>query len=104
MKNVYEKEGNVFAGRLQDKYPHLYEQGIWIFGDWDKALIAAGFDPEKMRERGVWDEEKIIDTIRSMHEKHLPLYAAHVMDTMASYSQRHCANSVLGPRPWLPQA
>jgi hypothetical protein len=43
-------------------------------------LRAAGFDPEKMRERGVWDEEKIIHRIRSMHKKHLPLYAAYVMD------------------------
>jgi len=80
VRKVYEKDGQVFAGHLQDKYAHLYEQGIWIFGDWDKALRAAGFDPEKMRERGVWDEEKIIDTIRSMHEKHLPLYAKYAMD------------------------
>jgi hypothetical protein len=69
MKNVYEKDGKVFAGHLQAKCKHLYEQGIWIFGDWDKALRAAGFDPEKMRERGVWDEEKIIEKIRAMHKK-----------------------------------
>jgi hypothetical protein len=80
VKKVYEKDGNVFAGYLQDDYAHLCEQGIWIFGDWDKALHAAGFDPEKMRERGVWDEEKIIDTICAMHKRHLPLYAAYVMD------------------------
>ena len=42
VKRVYEKDGNVFAGHLQDKYPHLYEQGIWIFGDWDKALHGSG--------------------------------------------------------------
>jgi hypothetical protein len=33
----------VFAGHLQHNYPYLYEQGVWIFGDWDKALHAAGF-------------------------------------------------------------
>jgi hypothetical protein len=27
-KKVYENGGNVFAGHLQEKYPHLYEQGI----------------------------------------------------------------------------
>jgi len=70
----------VTPGHLQDEYPHLYEQGIWIFGDWDKALHAAGFDPEKMRKRSLWDEEKIIETIRAMHKKHLPLYAAYVID------------------------
>jgi hypothetical protein len=83
VKRVYENDGNVFAGYLQDNYGHLYEQGIWIFGDWDKALRAAGFDPEKMRERGVWDEEKIIDIVCAMHKRHLPLYAAYVMDNHA---------------------
>jgi hypothetical protein len=80
VKKVYKRDGKVFAKYLQDNYPHLYNQGVWIFGDWDKALLAAGFDPEKMRERGVWDEKKIIETIRTMHKKHLPLYAAYVMD------------------------
>jgi hypothetical protein len=68
IRKLYEKDGKVFAGHLQDEYPYLYQQGVWIFGDWDKALHAAGFDPEKMRERGVWDEEKIIETIRTMHK------------------------------------
>jgi hypothetical protein len=80
IKKVYKKNGNVFAGHLQAEYPPLYEQGTWIFGDWDKALQAAGFDPAKMRERSLWDEEKINDTIRSLHKKHLPLYAKYVMD------------------------
>src|SRR5262249_22803910 len=80
VKNVYEKDGKIFAGYLQDNYKHLYEQGIWIFGDWDKALYAAGFDPEKMRERGIWHKKKIIEKIRAMHKKQLPLYAKYVMD------------------------
>ena len=33
MREVYESEGNVFAGYLQDMYPHQYEQGVWIFTD-----------------------------------------------------------------------
>jgi hypothetical protein len=77
IRKLYGSDHNVLAGYLQDKYGHLYEQGVWIFGDWDKALCAAGFDPDTMRERSLWDEEKIIDTIRSMHKKHLPLYAAY---------------------------
>src|SRR5437016_5772943 len=80
VKNVYKKDAKVFAGHLQDNYAHLYEQGIWIFGDWDKALLAAGFDPETMRKLSIWDEEKIIMKIRAMHEKDLPLYAKYAMD------------------------
>jgi hypothetical protein len=47
VKGIYEKDGNVFAGHLQDKYGHLYEQGVWIFGDWDRALRAAGLTRKK---------------------------------------------------------
>src|SRR5215467_16316453 len=49
VKKVYKRDGKIFARYLQNKYKHLYEQGIWIFGDWDKALRAAGFDAKKMR-------------------------------------------------------
>ena len=44
-------------------------------------MHSAGFDPEKMQERSLWDEEKIIETLRAMHKKRLPLYAAYVMDS-----------------------
>src|SRR5262245_6064296 len=36
--------------------------------------------PEKMRERGLWEEETIIERIRAMQKKHLPLYAKYVMN------------------------
>jgi hypothetical protein len=76
VKKVFKRDGKVFAGHLQAKHKHLYEQGIWIFGDWDKALLAAGFDPEKMRKRSIWDEKKIISKIRTMHGICLPLSGA----------------------------
>jgi len=60
VKKIHKQGESVFAGDLQDKYPHLYRQGVWIFGDWDKALRAAGFDPERMRIRRFWDQETII--------------------------------------------
>jgi hypothetical protein len=43
MKKTHKQHGQVFAGYLQDNLPHLYSQGVWLFGDWDKALRAAGF-------------------------------------------------------------
>jgi hypothetical protein len=79
IKEVYKRDGNVFARRLQNKYPHLYTQGTWLFGDWDKALRAAGFDPETMRMRRFWDREKIINEVRRMRKQKLPLYARYVM-------------------------
>jgi len=66
-------------GDLQDRYPYLYNQGVWIFGDWDNALRAAGFDPESMRLRTFWDQDRVIKEIRGMRDKNLPLYASYVM-------------------------
>ena len=60
LKAVYKKTGNIHAGYLQHEYPHIYLQGVWIFGDWDKALRAAGFSPEKMRKRRSWMTIKLV--------------------------------------------
>jgi hypothetical protein len=82
----------VFARHLQDKYGHLYEQGVWIFGDWDKALLAAGFDLKKMRLRGLWDQDKVIKEILGMRDRNLPLYAIYVMKQhrdLFSRARRH---------------
>jgi len=79
IKKVYKRDEQVFAGFLQEKHQQLYHQGIWLFGDWDKALRAAGFDSEQMRLRSFWDEEKVILGIRALRKQNLPLYAKHVM-------------------------
>jgi hypothetical protein len=79
IKKVYKRDGNVFAKRLQKKHPHLYTQGVWIFGDWDNALRAAELDPERMRLHTSRDREKIITAIRTMRKQNLPLYAKYVM-------------------------
>jgi hypothetical protein len=68
MKKVYKRDEQVFAGFLQEKHQQLYHQGIWLFGDWDKALRAAGFDPEQMRLRRFWDKEKIINELQRMRK------------------------------------
>jgi hypothetical protein len=78
IKKVYERDGNVFAKRLQNKYPHLYTQGVWLFGNWDKALRAVGLDPEQTRLRSSWNREKSITAIRTLRKQNLPLYASYV--------------------------
>ena len=79
IKEVYKRDNQVFAGFLQEKHQQLYHQGTWLFGDWDKALRAAGFDPEQMRLRNFWDREKVILGICSLRKQNLPLYANYVM-------------------------
>ena len=79
VKELHKQGESVFAGDLQDKYPYLYDQGEWIFGDWDKALGAAGFDPDKMRLQGSWDRQKIIKKLLDMKDRNLPLYARYML-------------------------
>jgi hypothetical protein len=96
IKKVYKRDLNITAGYLQQKYPHLYHQGVWIFGDWDKALRAAGFDPQRMRIRRSWDEETIIRGIRRMRKRNLPLYAKYVKKNHRSFPQSAAALRILG--------
>ena len=79
IKKLRERGESVFAGDLQDKHPYLYNQGVWIFGDWDRALLAAGFDPKRMRLRTFWDQDRIIREIRGMRDQNLPLYPHYIM-------------------------
>jgi hypothetical protein len=79
IKKIHSRGESVFAGDLQDKQPYLYQQGLWIFGDWDKALRAAGFDPEKMRRRRSWDKDRIVTELQRMRKQNMPLYAHYVM-------------------------
>jgi hypothetical protein len=79
VKKLHKQGESVFAGDLQDNHPYLYNQGVWIFGDWDKALRAAGFDPKRMRLRTFWDQDRIIREIRGMRDQNLPLYPHYVM-------------------------
>jgi hypothetical protein len=78
IKKVHKRERDVTARYLQKKHPHLYRQGVWIFGDWDKALRAAGFNPERARIRQNWDEESLIESIRRLRQRSLPLYASYI--------------------------
>jgi len=79
IRNIHKRGESVFARDLQTKRRPLYHQGIWIFGDWDKALRAAGFVPEKMRRRRYWDKDSISNEVRRMRKQNLPLYARYVM-------------------------
>ena len=76
---VFRREGDVFAGCLQHRHPHLYEQGVWLFGNWNNALRAAGFIPEQARLHTSEDRETIIRYIRKMRQDNVPLYAKYVI-------------------------
>ena len=80
IKQVYTRDRDITQKYLRREHPHLYDQGVWIFGDWDKALRAAGFDPELTRIRSSADEERIVNEIRAMRRAHLPLNAHYCIE------------------------
>jgi hypothetical protein len=84
IKRIYRKHGDVSPKYLQAKHRPIYDQGRWIFGDFDKALGAAGFDPAKIRTRIHWDKNRIIAGVRRLRERKLPLSASYVRKNHAN--------------------
>lgn len=78
IRKVYQTTGNVFAGYLQKHHAHIYNLGVWLYGDWDKALCAAGFDPETTRQTHLWDREKVIERIIQLRRQTFPLSAVYI--------------------------
>jgi hypothetical protein len=79
IKRIYKRNNGVSAGLLQKSHPYLYNQGVWIFGDADEGLRAAGFDPETTRLRSFWKDERLNREIQRLRQQKLPLYGRYVM-------------------------
>lgn len=39
IKRIHKRDGQVSSGYIQCKYPHIYNQGLWIFGDWIQGCL-----------------------------------------------------------------
>jgi hypothetical protein len=75
IKAAYKRDRNLTTKGLQLTCPALYHQGVWIFGSWDTALRAAGFKPERVRRQKRRDTETLLQEIRGLRARNLPLYA-----------------------------
>ena len=85
MKAVYRKHGNVYPGFLQKHYRNLYDEGLWLNGnDWDAALRLLGFTPERMRLRTYWQNKRVLNEIRLLRDKGVPLYPKYVIKHYAA--------------------
>lgn len=90
LKDVYRRTGNVFARELQRNDSHIYTQGVWLYGDWNKALCAAGFNPERMRKRLRWSADETIAKIHVLHKNQKPLYAGFMMKNHGAVFHAGC--------------
>jgi len=80
VKKLNSEGRGVGAGDLrQHRNGNLYNLGVWLFGDWNTALRAAGFDPEEMRLRNFWDKERVIQGLLNLRKQRLPMNPHYVM-------------------------
>jgi hypothetical protein len=84
IKAAYKRDRNLTTKGVQLTCPALYHQGVWIFGSWDKALRAAGFEPERVRKQRRRDTETLFQEIRGLRARNLPLYANYAMRNHAA--------------------
>ena len=98
IKKIHKQHGQVFAGYLKGNLPHLYSQGVWLFGDWDKALSAAGFAPEQMRLWAYWDQQKLIRQIQTLRKRIYHSMPSTSWTITRSCSLLHYVNSGRGKR------
>src|SRR5437879_12921544 len=73
IKKIYKNTKDSSPGLLQKTHPYLYDQGVWIFGDADDGLRAAGFDPEITRLRSFWTSERLKRETRRLRQDRSPL-------------------------------
>ncbi len=70
----------------------LYGAAQKEFGDWPKALKAAGYNPNRWNRRGAWSEASVLAAIRQLHRDGVPLNIWSVMrdtspETLATIRQ-----------------
>ena len=79
IRKSHRRDDKLSASLLQHGSPDLYSQGVWLFGNWDDALQAAGLSPEVVRSHRVWDARKVVEGIRRLRAERQQLNAHHMM-------------------------
>ncbi|HEX2950677.1 MAG TPA: hypothetical protein VHV83_14110 [Armatimonadota bacterium] len=63
---------------VQSRVPSLLRAAERVFGSWSAAVEAAGFDYSAIRRYRMWSQERVIETIRTWHQKGADLSWRHV--------------------------
>ena len=73
------KAGEVLHGaRVEEEAPDLYRAGFGLFGNWGKALAAAGFDPVAHRVPKKWNLDHAAEWVRKAAKLGRSLIGIHV--------------------------
>lgn len=76
IREIYRQDGKVNEKHCNENHRGIYLQGIKLYKAWDRALTAAGFNPDDVREYLRWSKSKVIRAIKNRYAKGLPLSGA----------------------------
>ena len=76
IREIYRQDGRVNERHCEVNHPAIYAQGVRLYKTWDRALAAAGFNPDEIREHLRWSKSKVIRAIKERHTKGLSLSGA----------------------------
>ena len=74
IKKIYKRKGLTGLRCLQKNHFHLYLQAKWLFGGMDEGFRFIGLDPEEIRLRSFYEDERFHKEIWSLRRQKLPLY------------------------------
>jgi hypothetical protein len=70
LKERYADRDSLNSGALQKQDPGLHAAAVRHFGSYDGALKAAGFDPNRTRQRRRWSKEAVRQELKAFARKH----------------------------------
>lgn len=70
LKDRFREKEALNSGAIQKEDPGLHAAAVRHFGGYDKALKAAGVDPDKVRERRRWSKLEVVRELKAFKRKH----------------------------------
>jgi hypothetical protein len=69
LRSLYRDKEPMSSGQLQKDDPGLYAAAVRHFGSYQKALRAAGIDPNEVQQRRQWTRASVADALKKMAKK-----------------------------------
>jgi hypothetical protein len=85
IKRLHENEVPLHVAYLQkSEYRYILSAGAKYFGSWEKAVRAAGFNYEEIRQVHYWTNEEILEGIQSLERQGVRLSSKAIQTTYTS--------------------
>lgn len=69
LRNLYEKGEDISSQNMQQKYRNLHASCQRVFGSYKIAIESINLNYDDIRKTKTWSKEKILNEIKSLHDK-----------------------------------